>query len=605
LVKSGFHTKDFFRDLWTTVAAGRVWKGEIQNRAKDGTYYWVNTTIVPFLDEQGRPIQYLGIHFDITSRKEAERSLRNAKEVAEAAVSSQTEFVKTLSSEVREPMKRLMETLSLLQKENPLEKYHARLDEAVGSADFLLTLFNDVLDYSKILAGRLEFQNIHFNIRSTLDDVVFQCARQAELKNVELLVKSRAGVPLVLQGDPTRLREIIRTFLSMALSFARQGQIHVEVSVQESGSEQAMLRFMMTADTLVLSRDLKSRLEESFNHLDSSIMQVLSGSGIGPSLSKRLIHLLGGEMGIEALPEKGGTLFWFTVKLTVPTHLDSEDQWGRLVSKTGCKVLYCGEDDALFDFLRQQTCHFLGWADHCRKIEEVDERVVNACDESRPYDLVVFDFDLMQSQVLQLAHRLTTNPLTRSVKLVMLSSAAHRGDSDVARQAGFDGYLTKPISSRQLCDSLAMVMDISGDRQDALVTRHVCQELEEVNRKRALVIHHSEAEQARAIVILKSHGIAVDIASGIHEPGMLRGGLRYGLILLEYNPSSPFTVQDINRIRGHFLEGAPIPIIGLFEEKAHLDMLPEEARQLGLEGVIDWPPSEESFSLLIDKWFTS
>lgn len=594
VVKSGFHTREFFTDLWSTVARGEVWKGEIQNRAKDGSYYWVNTTIVPFLNEEGRPTQFFAIHFDITSRKEAERSLRAARDVAESAVASQAGFIKTLSDEVRLPM----QTILMAGPESV---------EAQRQADRLLTLFNNALDYSRLISGQLELDHIPFDLRHTIGQIS-SAGEGSSDDQIMWFAMTRANVPEHLVGDPGRLREIVQSFIELVLGFVRYGTLALEILPLEFMPGRVMLRFNLHADALELSGDLIRKIRNTFASLKQDHQHTLPGWRISAALSALLIQRMGGEMGIEAIPGRGGSLFWFTLDLEVPATplIEAKAVPEQLPTPAPYRLLYVGQDHVFFDFLCAEASRNHGRADLCPGPAKVEDFLIDAVDRGQPFHLVLFDLDNASEKVLDLGRQLRSNPLYRSLRLVKLDTVAHRGDARLAERAGFTGYLARPLPLAEIGRFLNHLRSITPATQETIATRFIYHEQGSPTRRRALVIHRDTTARVLAARALTRLGMAVDVAARPHETEQLQVNQHYCIVLLEISrgEGEEDMSGSIAALRSRFAHGQPMPVLGLVTADPLVEQFPESIPTNGCEEAIAWPTTPEQLTRLVNKWTT-
>jgi PAS domain S-box-containing protein len=206
LINSQYHPGEFMAELWRTIESGQVWKGELRNRAKTGEIYWVDTTIVPFCDSRGKPLQFIAIRSDITALKTIENDLRAAKEAAEAASRAKSEFLANMSHEIRTPLNGVMGMTELALETHLTAEQREYLETVKTSADSLLTVINDILDFSKIEAGKIDLEDVNFNLRESLESTLKTVALRADQKGLELLCDVAPDVPEIVRGDSTRLR---------------------------------------------------------------------------------------------------------------------------------------------------------------------------------------------------------------------------------------------------------------------------------------------------------------------------------------------------------------------------------------------------------------
>ncbi|MBF0262481.1 MAG: PAS domain S-box protein, partial [Magnetococcales bacterium] len=300
MVKSDEHTPDFYRNLWGTITKGQVWHGEMKNRAKDGSYYWVWATIVPFLDGQGQPFRYMSIRTDVTPMKALEGYLLAARTQAEAAARAQSEFLANMSHEIRTPMNAII-GLSHLCLRTPLNaKQSDYLTKIHGSASALLRILNDILDYSKIEAGRLEMESIEFTLEQVFNDLVPSESSRAHEKGLAFLVESSPEVPPVLIGDPLRLGQILLNLVNNAIKFTVSGEIAIITEVVERGDVETRLRFTVRDTGVGMTPEQLEGLFEAFTQADASVPRRYGGTGLGLTICKRLTGMMGGSIRAES-----------------------------------------------------------------------------------------------------------------------------------------------------------------------------------------------------------------------------------------------------------------------------------------------------------------
>lgn len=233
IINSGHHPREFFNELWQTIRSGKIWQGEIKNRTKDGTFYWVNTTIVPFLDEQGVPVQYIAIRADITGRKLTEQKLVIARDEAEQANRAKDSFLATMSHEIRTPLGGLMGMLELLGFTPLNDDQRETMQAAMDSGQSLLRIVNDILDWSKIEAGKLELAPQATALTQLVSGVVNTYARVASARSLILEQYIDVRLSAAHLVDPLRLSQVLNNFVSNALKFTPRGRIEVRAELLE------------------------------------------------------------------------------------------------------------------------------------------------------------------------------------------------------------------------------------------------------------------------------------------------------------------------------------------------------------------------------------
>ncbi|HEY9098751.1 MAG TPA: CHASE3 domain-containing protein [Thiobacillus sp.] len=315
IINSGHHPHTFFLDLWQTISNGKVWKGEIQNRAKDGSPYWVNTTIVPFLNDQGMPTQYIAIRADISQRKDAELALVAAKTTAELANHTKDSFLATMSHEIRTPLGGLLGMLELLGFTPLNNDQRDTLRAAHESGRSLLRIVNDILDWSKIEAGKLELAPQATSIRQLLSSVVNTYARVASAKSLilESHIDERLSEAHIV--DPLRLSQILNNFVSNALKFTRKGRVLVRAERTGHDDTHDHIKFSVQDTGIGMDLDVQQRLFQNFSQGSTETARMYGGTGLGLAICRRLADLMQGKIGMQSEAGKGSTFF---ITLTLP-----------------------------------------------------------------------------------------------------------------------------------------------------------------------------------------------------------------------------------------------------------------------------------------------
>ena len=313
ILNSGEHPQEMFVELWRTIASGKTWFGEIKNKTKNGGYYWVNATIVPFLDDLGHPFQYVAIRTDITAEKHKEVALREATEKAETANVAKSEFLASMSHEIRTPMAGVLGIADMLLDGELSEEQRKSILQIKGAGQSLVVILNDILDLSKIQAGKLEIEIIDFDLHSLISDSLELLYPRASEKNIALGSKIGPDLPAGLNGDPTRIRQVLVNLLGNAVKFTEQGSVTLSADVVERHGDDVIIRFEIIDTGIGIAEDRRDRLFQDFSQLDASTARKYEGTGLGLAISKRLVELMGGEIGVDSVDGEGST-FWFTVK---------------------------------------------------------------------------------------------------------------------------------------------------------------------------------------------------------------------------------------------------------------------------------------------------
>ncbi len=317
LLNSGAHPKEFFIQLWDTISHGKVWRGEICNRKKDGSLYWVDSTIVPFLDAHGKPFQYIAIRTDITTRKLQEQQLRRARDEALAADHAKSEFLAVMSHEIRTPMNGMIGVLDLMHDWPLTAEQHEFVDAATQGAHNLLKLLNNVLDYSKIETQNIRLEQLEFIPATTLQEVRDMYHVRAQAKDVVLQVEIDPQLPEEMIGDPLRWRQIVINLVDNAIKFTEAGSIQLHLHALRLTNTNAYVRLEIQDSGIGIPADAQQKIFTAFTQADSSTTRHYGGTGLGLSIVAKLVELMGGKIGVISQPGQGST-FWVELPFDRP-----------------------------------------------------------------------------------------------------------------------------------------------------------------------------------------------------------------------------------------------------------------------------------------------
>ena len=303
IINSGYHPKAFFKDLWETIGAGKIWKNEVRNKAKDGTYYWADTTIVPFLRADGRPYQYLAIRVDITRRKETEEKLKEAMEV-------KSQFISLVSHELRTPLTAIKQGIDIVDSGTTgdvNDQQREFLGLAKKNVDRLARLISSVLDFQKLQAGKMEFAFEPHDLNEVVGEVYRTMKPLVEAKGIELKVTTDENLPRV-KFDQDKIIQVITNFINNAIKFTDQGQIAITVAGEDN------IAHVTVKDTGIgFAEKDKEKLFRSFEQLEGG-KKYSGGTGLGLAICKEIIDRHNGK--IWATSQEGhGSVFHFALPI--------------------------------------------------------------------------------------------------------------------------------------------------------------------------------------------------------------------------------------------------------------------------------------------------
>ncbi len=569
-------------------------QGMVVRRRKDGSLVDVELLAVP-VKVGAENIGTLAIYHDITE-------LLRARRQAEAANQAKSEFVANMSHEIRTPLNGVIGMIELTLDTSLNDEQRDYLQVALQSADTLLTLLNDILDYSKIEAKRLEFETIDFNLRTTVEDVAFSLAPRAQAKGLEIACLIHPDLHSGLRGDPARLRQVLINLVGNAIKFTHQGEIVIRAEPILDEPTHATVRFSVQDTGIGIPKDRQEAIFERFTQADGSTTRRYGGTGLGLAICKQLVDALGGQISVESIPGQGST-FIFTLRFEKQAKPALGKTRPLQLSSVNIKSLHIlAVDDNATN--RLILTHMLESLD-CR-IETASggakglEMLGNAWRSGDPYRMVLLDMQMPGMSGEQTARLMLEHPAGKQTSIIILTSMGQRGDAARLEAIGCAGYLPKPVKQHMLYAAMIAVLgQRSGQIETAgLVTRHT---LSETRRQgfRILLAEDNPVNQKLAIILLQKAGFSVDaVDDGLQAVEKVKTG-EYSAVLMDVQMPELDGLEAARRIRTD-PQVPHIPIIAMTADALEGDRA--ACLEAGMDDFISKPIDSKTLLAILDRW---
>ena len=574
---------------------------------KDGEPIEIIKNVSPILNVEGEITSVVESFVDVTG-------LIRAREAAEAANIFKREFLANMSHEMRTPLNGIIGMMELAMETNLDDNQRYLLQIVNSESNALHGLINDVLDFSKVEAGKLKLEAIKFDLKHTFEELTKAFAYKAEQKGLEFVVFLPPHMPCNLVGDPSRLRQILVNLAGNALKFTYEGEIFVKAEMVEDLPDRVKIRFSVTDTGIGIPKDRQTSIFEAFTQVDGSTTRNFGGTGLGTTICKELVEMMGGEIGL-ASEEGEGSTFWCAI--TFPKSEEREAVLPKYaVNLAGRRVLMV-DDNRTNRFILWEYLKFWG----CIPVEAEDgfealELLKDSTSATGFFDLILTDVQMPGMDGFELVRNIRKIEAFTDIPIIILTSLGRPGDGNKCRDMGIAAYLTKPVRRDDLHQIILSVLgsfpQAMEDKPPNLITKHT---LAEDNRKngKILLVEDYPTNQEVAMRYLRGAGYHVDLAENGKQG--LEAFLRcaYDIILMDMQMPVMSGYEATGKIREHELKGAVggaakmnaarIPIVAMTANAMSGDR--EKCMAAGTDDYIAKPVTRGALLAMVDKWLRS
>ena len=601
-LKSGLTSAATYRELWQIIRNGGEWRGEFANKKKSGELYWEHASVSALRNSRGQITNFIAIKQDITERKAVEQELRMATQAAEAASRAKSQFLATMSHEIRTPMNGVIGMTGLLLQTELTPEQHRFAEIVRASGQALMEIINSILDFSKIEAGKLSLEPVDFDLSVSLQYAAELLAVKAQEKGLELTCEVEPGTPRHLRGDEGRLRQVLLNLLGNAVKFTHHGEVALKVSIERQDEHEATLCFTVMDTGIGFRQDQAADLFAPFVQADGSTTRRYGGTGLGLAIAKRLVEMMGGDIGVESIEGQGST-FWFTAPFEKQAQAGLADDGPEIPA---AKTLIVDDNSTA----RSLLAHLLrSWGCETKEVADAESGLAalrQAAATSSPFRVALLDLTLPRINGEELGRQIAADPQLRATAPVLMTGVGKSTDSVRLRKWGFKASVSKPIWESALRQAMAQALN--PGRKAESNPSHPAKEPpgETANQAaRILVAEDNPTNQEVVLAILNKFGYRAHVVADGAQALMALERADYDIVLMDCLMPGIDGYEATRRIRQRNPQARNhgIPIVALTADVMEGDR--DKCLAAGMSDYLAKPIQPQQLADALAKWLAS